>query len=507
MAKNIVIFSDGTGQSGGLLPDENRSNVYKLFRAARVCPDTSINPAEQVAFYDVGLGSKAAGSNIKIGWWRRLYNVLSSATGLGITQNIIDCYAAIVRVWEPDDRIYLIGFSRGAYTVRCVGAALALCGIPTRAGPGQPLRRDAASVNAIAKEAIKQVYQFGASKTGDPYKHLRMELADQFRQQHACAAPTDSASSNAYPYFIGVWDTVATLGLTTKRTLGLLTGVVVLFGVLALLVDLVLSWFGVSFGAPFFWHTFAWICGVGAAIGLIAYLRTYVKFTTKSRLLPWYKTLHVTGLQMEFYDTSLNPNVQHARHALAIDENRQDFDRVPWTDRGAVVNEQKKNDANYIRLKQVWFAGVHSDVGGSYPENEARLSDIALEWMISEARAIKDPLLVDTSVLHLWPAVDGPQHDERKNTVAGWPAWFVRLLTSTRIWTREELGWKPLVRDVPDDAPLHASVLERFAVPSPGVLQYDLTEPYRPPALHTHCDVRKFYEAPATVPTSGRAGV
>ena len=138
VAKNIVIFSDGTGQAGGLLPDETRSNVYKLYRAARVCPDTTIDPAKQVAFYDVGLGSKAAGSTIRIGWWRRIYNILSSATGLGITQNIIDCYAAIIRVWEPDDRIYLIGFSRGAYTVRCVGAALALCGIPTRMAEGAP---------------------------------------------------------------------------------------------------------------------------------------------------------------------------------------------------------------------------------------------------------------------------------------------------------------------------------------------------------------------------------
>lgn len=46
------------------------------------------------------------------------------ATGLGITTNIIDCYAAIVRIWEPGDRIFLFGFSRGAYTVRCLAAVL-----------------------------------------------------------------------------------------------------------------------------------------------------------------------------------------------------------------------------------------------------------------------------------------------------------------------------------------------------------------------------------------------
>jgi uncharacterized protein (DUF2235 family) len=59
MGKNILIFSDGTGQAGGYMPDEARSNVYKLFRATRVSPETCIDPQEQVAFYDGGLGSRA----------------------------------------------------------------------------------------------------------------------------------------------------------------------------------------------------------------------------------------------------------------------------------------------------------------------------------------------------------------------------------------------------------------------------------------------------------------
>ena len=59
MPKNIIIFSDGTGQAGGIKFDEARTNVYKLYRACRIAPDTSINPTEQVAFYDAGLGSAA----------------------------------------------------------------------------------------------------------------------------------------------------------------------------------------------------------------------------------------------------------------------------------------------------------------------------------------------------------------------------------------------------------------------------------------------------------------
>ena len=44
MARNIVVFSDGTGQAGGLTPDENISNIYKLYRATRCGPDTEIDP-------------------------------------------------------------------------------------------------------------------------------------------------------------------------------------------------------------------------------------------------------------------------------------------------------------------------------------------------------------------------------------------------------------------------------------------------------------------------------
>ena len=46
------------------------------------------------------------------------HNFLSQATGFGLTTNIIDCYETLVRLWRPGDRIFLFGFSRGAYTVR-----------------------------------------------------------------------------------------------------------------------------------------------------------------------------------------------------------------------------------------------------------------------------------------------------------------------------------------------------------------------------------------------------
>jgi|ERR1035437_5879100 uncharacterized protein (DUF2235 family) len=188
MSKNVLIFSDGTGQAGGLLPDEAESNVYKLYRACRCGPQGGVDPSKQLAFYDPGLGSKSDQGGTKLGKLGRwIYDVLSQGTGLGITKNIIDCYAAIIRMWEPGDRIYLFGFSRGAYTARCVAGVLKLCGVPTQMVDGAHLKRDPASAYAIAAEAVKHVYQFGASKNGDPYRQDRMELAARFRRSYSSA--------------------------------------------------------------------------------------------------------------------------------------------------------------------------------------------------------------------------------------------------------------------------------------------------------------------------------
>jgi uncharacterized protein (DUF2235 family) len=230
MPKNILIFSDGTGQAGGLRPDENRSNIYKLYRATRCGPDTDINPREQLAFYDAGLGSQPpAGALFVTRAYRWLHNVASQATGLGITTNIIDCYAAIIRMWEPGDRIFLFGFSRGAYTVRCLAAVLALCGVPTRMSDGSPLRRDVGTTTRIAREAVKNVYQHVSSPKDTEYRSQREALAARFREQYGCGA---GAAANAVPFFIGVFDTVAALG-SYALSAALLGGAAVLIAALS----------------------------------------------------------------------------------------------------------------------------------------------------------------------------------------------------------------------------------------------------------------------------------
>ena len=220
MPKNIVIFSNGTGQAGGINFDEARTNVYKLYRASRVGPDTRIDPSEQVAFYDPGLGSASDGGHFKVGWLRTIYNLLSMATGLGITANIIDCYAAIIRLYQEGDRIFLFGFSRGAYTVRSLAGVMAYCGIPRRLPGGGPLRLDPKGSRDLAEHAVKDVYQFCSSynrKGAGPYRSFLLQTRDviaaRFRADHGCSTVTDGVEqANVFPYFIGAFDTVAALG-------------------------------------------------------------------------------------------------------------------------------------------------------------------------------------------------------------------------------------------------------------------------------------------------------
>src|SRR5437868_2991714 len=109
---------------------------------------------------------------------------------------------------------------------------------------------------------------------------------------------------------------------------------------------------------------------------------------------------------------ALNVNVTYAKHAISIDEDRKDFQRVPWIPDASKATT--RDASGNLHFEQVWFAGVHADVGGGYPENESRLSDITLQWMLSAAALVPDGLKYDRRVLKLSPEPAGPQHDEGK---------------------------------------------------------------------------------------------
>lgn len=489
MPKNIVVFSDGTGQEGGLREEQRLSNVYKLYRVCRVGPDSGIDPRDQVAFYDAGLGTDAGATGF-IGAYRRLQKLLSSVTGLGITKNIADCYEFIVNHYEPGDRIYLVGFSRGAYTARCVANVLFLCGVPTTA-PGGYLPRFRRATRAIAEEAVMQVYEYGAGHPRAKYEEERFELARRFRRKYGSG---DELRSNVAPHFIGVFDTVASLGAVGPLRWGIGAGLALLAALVAAVPAALLD---LSFGTGL-WEPFAAILALIGAFVLWRWLPTAVKVIHDSPVDG--KThRHIAQWRSANYDRLLSGHVGYARHALAIDETRADFPPVGWGTKGA-VRERVGDEPE--PLVQMWFAGNHSDIGGSYPEAESRLSDIALGWMLEEAISIPHPLLVDgmepskpgTGRLRLHPAFDGMQHCEvagMHDTIAGiFPRWLVPWLD----W----LGWPVKPRKVPDGAPVHPTVRKRFGMAE--VTQCAGRGPYRPEALTSHGDFRDRY-APAPAST------
>jgi hypothetical protein len=481
MPRNIVVFSDGTGQDGGVRPDQRLSNVYKLYRATRIGPDSPIDPAEQIAFYDPGLGT----DDDVHGWEkisRRIDKLLGSVAGRGIGTNIADCYEFLINHWSPGDRIFIIGFSRGAYTARCVAQVLALCGVPIHESdaPEIPFRRFTRNARKVAERAVHQVYEHGAGHPRGTYEGERETLGLRFRTEFGS---DEGGVPNACPHFIGVFDTVAALGAKKVKWLGILAILSLAGAALAGLMVGIASYF-VGFR---FWPAFALVYAAGWLLvwaksfwGSVRYIDHYPNPNSPRR---WRRVYW----RADNYDRGLSGHVGYARQASAIDEDRADFPRVPWG-RNTVIRDQQPGEPPPV--VQLWFAGNHSDVGGSYAEEESRLSDIALEWMVEEATSIPHPLIVDVARLKTSPDALGAQHSEVER-VKDWSLWWVPN------WAPAALrnGW-PLEHRKPEGSPVHPSVFERFA--AGAVVQSDGTAPYRPINLQGDDRFAAFYSDSAS---------
>jgi uncharacterized protein (DUF2235 family) len=520
MAKNIVVYSDGTGQDGGVRPEQRVSNVYKLYRSSRVSPDNCIDPGEQVAFYDPGLGTDI-GATALTAPVRFVQKLLASVTGRGITTNIADCYEFIINHYEPGDRLFLIGFSRGAYTVRCVANLLMLCGVPTKM-PAGPLTRYRKAVRDIAEEAVNQVLEHGAGHPRGEFETERNELARRFRRKYGSDAAEGDDESNAAPYFIGVFDTVAALGAQGLRRHLIQAGLSVSFAVAAALILLLpvaaIAGLATLFFGTHFWPVMLllWLASVIAA-SLWRWHRQRESYRKTIRDFPNPGDIHTHYAEWkeENFDRLLSHRVHYARSANAIDEERKDFDRVAW---GGVQSGASDTVDGHSRLIQWWFAGNHSDVGGSYPEVESRLSDIALEWMIEQATVIPNglkigPVFVQGSKLpgtgdegpplNLYPSAGGVQHDDLAGMrdMLDRRAEHLPSLLRGRIAT---MNYERLVRTIDHNAPVHPTVRERFKLAS--VIQADGLRTYRPDALRGHDEFKELYpppeQPPSAVPTA-----
>lgn len=467
MPRNIVIFADGTGQVGGVRPDQRLSNIYKLYRATRVGPDSPIDPRGQVAYYDPGLGTTSASGHVRVSLWERLKATAGLAVGVGFRDNVVDCYEAILQRYEPGDRIYLFGFSRGGYTIRALANVLNLCGVPTTDTGGAALPRKGNRLRAIAREAVR-VYEHGAGSPRAKFQGQKEALAKRFR--HTYGSGVHPKRGDVFPYFIGAFDSVAALGLSLRaRVMSCVAGVAVMG---------LVGWGAGSFAERFWgWSSLAtgWsllIIGVLIPAGLFAkstFHWTPPEFRKGER--PW----NFAFWQSKHYDQFLDPRVPVVRHALAIDETRKQFGRVGW---GGSNNVPQPGDER-LRFEQRWFAGNHSDIGGSYPEDESRLSDIVLEWMAGEATAGEYPLIVDWTKLHLHPDPFSEQHSEI-------------FSQQQKPWWKRPVKWPTAPRKIDNEAILDESVYRRFT--ANVVDDCDQRRPYRPESLRSHWAVSRVYD-------------
>ena len=319
--KSIVLFSDGTGNSSAKL---FKTNVWRMYEAIDLGPSPTGN-RDQISFYDDGVGT----SNFKF------LAALGGAVGWGLKRNVLDLYRYACRNYREGDRIYAFGFSRGAFTIRVVIALITSQGLVQSTDETELNQRSLQAYRAFRSTFHIRKLKWLTRIT----RGLRRRSTSSIRR------------GNLHPkiHFVGVWDTVA------------------------------------AYGGP--------IAEITRAIDNWIY-------------------------PLSMPDYKLDEDVLCARHALAIDDERDAFQPLLWdelsehrrAERAAAAHkaasrsaketsdpkqrkvfhaeakEQKKREKLFrTRMQQVWFTGMHADVGGGYPDES--LSYVSLLWMMEEAES------------------------------------------------------------------------------------------------------------------------
>ena len=136
MSRNIVLLSDGTGNSSAKVW---RTNVWRTFEAL------DLSGSDQVAFYDDGVGTSSF----------KPWAILGGAFGFGLKRNVIDIYKFACRNYRDDgDRLFGFGFSRGAFTIRVVGGLILNQGLVTAANEAELDKQGARRLSRIPPRAL-----------------------------------------------------------------------------------------------------------------------------------------------------------------------------------------------------------------------------------------------------------------------------------------------------------------------------------------------------------------
>ncbi len=308
---NIVLFSDGTGNSSGKL---FRTNVWRTYQAVDLKDPQQLQIPRQFAFYDDGVGTSSF----------RPLAFLGGAVGVGLARNVRDIYAFVCRTYQPGDKIYAFGFSRGAFTIRIALGLILDQGLVRYDGNEGTLKR---KVNA----AYRRFRRDNFNHAGGLVQSLRWTRDCIIGAWERSPRPTyDEVRNPNVPgstieiEFVGLWDTVAAYGLPVDEM---------------------------------------------------------------TRAVDW----AFWPLTMPDYD--LSPRVKRAMHALSLDDERNTFHPKLWNETeadvvrpGGQTRPPKDGDewSDASRISQVWFAGVHSNLGGGYPDDT--LSYVSLGWILKGAK-------------------------------------------------------------------------------------------------------------------------
>lgn len=390
MYKNIVICLDGTGNE----IETGETNILRLFRLLKNAPDQETT---QRVYYHPGVGTLGNSGFKSV---KKLQEIMGLAFGKGLEAEVLGAYAFICRhyrgkerdkyknVTYEGDRIYLFGFSRGAYSVRVLAGFIHLFGLV------DPSKLHLA---AYAFRAYRQISDTAPTAT-------RQQLYEEINRFDDVLAPR-----HAPIRFLGVFDTVASM----------------------------------------------------------------------LRFQPSKYSLIEYG---QHPAVAVNGSVAKVRQALAIDEKRSMFRPYLWQEGQTHHPNRFKNGEGVPQdVVQMWFAGYHSDIGGSAPEEQAGLSKLTLQWMLEELcdaggecelelRKGRYRALVQgegssrSKQPYCAPDYRAPSHD---SMVSAWPVLeYFPKRSHLRSWFAA--GKFPYYlpksepRVIPPDAKIHPSAVQRF---------------------------------------------
>jgi hypothetical protein len=291
----------------------------------------------------------------------KLWAMFDGATGIGVPSNVRRLYLFLCKNYEPDAEIFMFGFSRGAFTIRSLVGMIKSQGLlPTRDERGN--RYCDADLEHLSRSAYRRYRA--------PRGPIWRRPGDLFRPKHWDASPTIA-------------------GARVIRDL---------------LVESVEAYRRLR-GRPIYSQVTNRISPTHVEIAFVGLFDTVEAFGVP--LEEMRAVIDNLFWPISFKNQKIWRNVKAVRHALSLDDERRTFHPLR-----VEPEDDEIAKSNPGQIKEVWFSGVHSDVGGGYPDGAAALSPLL--WMLGE---LGDSLVFRSADVKRWrleASSYGSLHDSRE---------------------------------------------------------------------------------------------